>query len=157
MIDTNRHLEVADLYARYAETICDRHIDQWPDYFTEQCLYRLVPRLNHDRGLRIGPMFAESKGALKDRVTAINETLVHASRSLTHIISGARVVEVDGNTVRARSMLSVYQTLVDGNTRLQLVGRTFDTIDTSGAQYLFRERLVVFDSELLTGALVFPV
>ncbi|CAN5388498.1 aromatic-ring-hydroxylating dioxygenase subunit beta [soil metagenome] len=157
MNDMTRQHAVVDLYSRYAESICDGHIDQWPEFFTEKCLYRLVPRTNHDRGLRIDPMFAESKGALKDRVTAISETLVYAARSLTHTVSGARIVEVDGDIVRARSMLSVYQTLVDGNTRLQLVGRTFDTIDTSGPAYLFSERLVVFDTELLAGALVFPV
>lgn len=157
MNDLTLQPKVADLYARYAETLCDGQIAQWPEFFTENCLYRLVPRTNYERGLRIGPMFAESKGALKDRVAAIQETLVYSARSITHMVSGARVVAVEGNLLRARSMLSVYQTLVDGTTQLQLVGRSFDLIDTSAGDYRFSERVVVFDTELLAGALVFPV
>lgn len=157
MNDLTLQPKVADLYARYAETLCDGQIEHWPEFFTDDCLYRLVPRTNHDRGLRIGPMFAESKGALKDRVVAIKETLVYSARSLTHMVSGARVVSAEGPTLRTRSMLSVYQTLVDGTTRLQLVGRSFDVIDTSAGDYRFSERVVVFDTELIAGALVFPV
>jgi 3-phenylpropionate/cinnamic acid dioxygenase small subunit len=148
---------VADLYTRYAETLCDLKIADWPEYFTDDCLYRVVSRPNHDRGQRIGPMFAENKGALKDRVVAIRETLVYSARSLTHLVSGARVVSSDGATLRTRSMLAVYQTLIDGTTQLQLVARTFDTLDASGSELKFRERVVVFDTELLAGALVYPV
>lgn len=157
MNDQSTQQRVADLYTRYAETLCDLEIAKWPDYFTDDCLYRIVSRPNHDRGQRIGPMFAESKGALADRVVAIRETLVFSARSLTHIVSGARVVGGDQAAVRTRSMLAVYQTLVDGTTQLQLVGRTFDVIDASGTELKFRERVVVFDTELLSGALVYPV
>jgi len=148
---------VADLYTRYAETLCDLKIADWPEYFTDDCLYRIVSRPNHDRGQRIGPMFAENKGALKDRVVAISETLVYSARSLTHLVSGVRVVSSDASTLHSRSMLAVYQTLIDGTTQLQLVGRTFDAIDARGSELKFRERIVVFDTELLAGALVYPV
>lgn len=148
---------VVDLYARYAETLSDLQIAQWPEYFTDECLYRIVSRPNHDRGQRIGPMFAESKGALKDRVVAILETLVYAARSITHITSGIRVVDGETSALRTRSMLAVYQTLVDGTTQLQLVGRTFDVVDATGSDLKFRERVVIFDTELLAGAFVYPV
>ncbi|MES2785014.1 MAG: aromatic-ring-hydroxylating dioxygenase subunit beta [Pseudomonadota bacterium] len=157
MNDLVMQARVADLYTRYAETLCDLKIADWPEYFTDVCLYRIVSRPNHDRGLRIGPMFAENKGALKDRVVAIRETLVYSARSLTHLVSGARLVSSEASTVRARSMLAVYQTLIDGTTHLQLAGRTFDVLDASGPELKFRERVVVFDTELLAGALVYPV
>lgn len=157
MNDQLMQQRVADLYTRYAETLCDLEIAKWPEYFTDDCLYRIVSRPNHDRGQRIGPMFAENKGALKDRVAAIQGTMVYSARSLTHIVSGARVVGGDEAALRTRSMLAVYQTLVDGTTQLQLVGRTFDVVDTRGPELKFRERVVVFDTELLAGALVYPV
>jgi 3-phenylpropionate/cinnamic acid dioxygenase small subunit len=157
MNELSIHQRVGDLYTRYAETLCDLKVEQWPEFFTDDCLYRVVSRPTHDRGQRIGPMFAENKGALKDRVVAIKETLVYSARSLTHIVSGVRVVEGDGSALRTRSMLAVYQTLVDGLTQLQLVGRTFDVVDARGPELKFRERVVVFDTELLAGALVYPV
>jgi 3-phenylpropionate/cinnamic acid dioxygenase small subunit len=157
MNDMELRAKVADLYTRYAECICDGEIEKWPELFREECLYRIVPRTNHDRGLRIGPMFAESKGALIDRVTAIKETQVHASRSLNHNVSGVRIVSTEGTLLRARTMIAVYQTLVDGTTKLLLTARTFDVIDTAGSDLKFAERIVIFDSELLAGALVYPV
>ncbi|WP_060567229.1 aromatic-ring-hydroxylating dioxygenase subunit beta [Massilia sp. WG5] len=120
-------------------------------------MYRIVPRTNHERGLRIGPMFAESKGALVDRITAIKETQVHAARALNHNVSGIRIVSADGALINSRSMITVYQTLVDGTTRLLLTARTFDKLDSTGGDLKIVERLVVFDSELLAGALVYPV
>lgn len=157
MNDLELRAEVSDLYASYAECICDGEIEKWPEFFREDCQYRIVSRMSHDRGLRVGPMFAESKGALIDRVTAIKETLVHASRSLNYSVSGIRVVSVEGELLRTRSMISVFQTLIDGNTRLLLTARTFDTLDRAGDELKIAERLVVFDTELLAGALVYPV
>ncbi|MFY9513004.1 MAG: aromatic-ring-hydroxylating dioxygenase subunit beta [Rubrivivax sp.] len=156
-IDPQLAQRVSDFYYRYSESLCDLQIEQWPEYFTEDCTYRIVSRPNHDQGLRIGPMFAENKGALQDRVLAIKETLVYSARSLTHLVSGARVVDGPESALRTRSMVAVYQTLVDGITQLQLVGRTFDVIDARGPELKFRERVVVFDTELLAGALVYPV
>jgi 3-phenylpropionate/cinnamic acid dioxygenase small subunit len=157
MNDPLMQARVADLYTRYAETLCDLKIIDWPEFFTDDCLYRVISRPNHDRGQRIGPMFAENKGALKDRVVAISETLVYSARSLTHLVSGVRIVSNEDATLRTRSMLAVYQTLIDGTTQLQMVARTFDSIDASGSELKFRERVVVFDTELLAGALVYPV
>lgn len=156
-IDPQLAQRVSDFYYRYSESLCDLQIEQWPENFTEDCTYRIVSRPNHDQGLRIGPMFAENKGALQDRVLAIKETLVYSARSLTHLVSGARVVDGPESALRTRSMVAVYQTLVDGITQLQLVGRTFDVIDARGPELKFRERVVVFDTELLAGALVYPV
>ncbi|WP_060567232.1 hypothetical protein [Massilia sp. WG5] len=42
-------------------------------------------------------------------------------------------------------------------TRLLLTARTFDKLDSTGGDLKIVERLVVFDSELLAGALVYPV
>lgn len=157
MIDLELRLNVADFYARHAECICDGQIDQWPDFFRDDCLYRVVPRTNYERKLPIGPIFSESRGALQDRVIAIKETMVHASRAITHNVSSVRIVSVEGPKLRTRSMVSVYQTLIDGTTRLLLTGRSFDILDNTADALKFAERVVVFDSELLAGALVYPV
>lgn len=157
MNDQTTQHRVYDLYVRYTETLCDLHIEKWPEYFTDDCLYRVISRSNYERGQLIGPMFAERKGALQDRVKAIQETLVYSARSLTHLVSGIRVVSGNEAALHTRSSVAVYQTLVDGTTELLLVGRTFDVVDASTTSLKFRERVVVFDTELITGALVYPV
>ncbi len=51
--------------------------DLWPEFFTEDCSYRLQPRENHERGFPLATLSFESKGMLKDRVYGIRETLFH--------------------------------------------------------------------------------
>ena len=149
--------EIQDLYARYAECICDDELERWPDFFTEDCLYKLTSRVNADRGLPLAPILAESRGALMDRVMAIRHTMVYAPRYVTHQISGIRLVDRSGDILRTRSMFAIYQTLVDGTTHLQMAGRTFDKVLVGSAEPKFAERVVVYDTELLPGSVVYPV
>lgn len=102
-------------------------------------------------------ILAESRGALIDRVTAIRNTLVYAPRYVTHLVSNVRIVKQDANLLHTRSQFVVYFTQTDGNPRVQLLGRSFDQIDTSQSEWLFAARDVVFDNELVPGSIVHPI
>jgi 3-phenylpropionate/cinnamic acid dioxygenase small subunit len=148
---------VEDLYARYAECICDDAIEQWPDFFTDECLYQIIPRANRDRGLPIAIMLAESRGGLIDRMTAIRNTMVFAPRSVLLTFSGIRITQRAGGILHTRSSFTVCQTLVDEVSSLLMVGRSFDRIDISQADWKFAERVAVYDSELLPATVIYPV
>lgn len=155
-VSDNLKSRVDDLYARYADTICDGDIEAWPDFFVENCQYHVKPRSNHDRGMMLGPIFSESKGALVDRVVAIRNSMVFAPRAMCYIVGSIRVVETDGETARTRSMFSAYHTLEDGDSHLLMVARTFDHL-ALGDEFKFIERVVIFDTERVPGALIYPV
>ena len=56
-MDTERQLllaEIAEFNAAYAHCIDDDQLEQWPDYFTEVCEYRIIPRENVDLGFAQG-------------------------------------------------------------------------------------------------------
>lgn len=148
---------VDDLYARYAETICDGRIKEWPDFFTDICLYRVTQRSNHERGMLLGPMFAETKGGLVDRVIAIENSLVYAPRALCYVVGSIRIVDRNAQGANTRSMFSAYHTLDNGDSELLMVGRSFDRLVIQGDDLKFAERVVVFDTERTPGALVYPV
>jgi len=148
---------VDDLYARYAETICDGALEAWPDFFTDPCLYRVTQRGNHERGMLLGPMFAESRGGLVDRVVAIRNALVYLPRALCYVIGSIRITERAGNAVKARSMFAAYHTLEGADTELLMTGRSFDTFRDDNGALKFAERVVVFDTERTPGALIYPV
>lgn len=152
------HQRVADLYARHSEIISDDLLEQWPGLYTEDCVYKLTSRVNFDRKLPLCTILCESRGALLDRVTAIRNTMVFAPRTVIHTVSNARLLETapDGTLV-ARSMFCVWQTLVDGQSHLQLVGRSFDRIAVQGDTLRFAECLAIFDSELVPGSIVYPI
>ena len=63
------------LYADYAAAVDSGDWDLWPEFFVDDCTYRLVPRENHERNLPLATLAFESKAMLKDRVYGIRETL----------------------------------------------------------------------------------
>ena len=155
--DSALTLQVQDFYIRYAHTICDDKLEEWPNFFEDPCLYRIIPRANYDRNFPVAPMFCESKGALFDRVTAIRSTLVFAPRAITHHVTGVRIIGREGDTIRTRSAVSVYQTMVEGETKMLLIAKTLDSIRISQPGFQFVKRDVIYDTELLASALIFPV
>ena len=154
---TENTVKVQNLYAKHAQAICDNELEKWPELYTQDCLYRIISRVNYERDLPLSVMLAESRGALVDRVMAIRNTMVYAPRYVTHLTSNISIVDEQDGLFHTRSHFAVYYTQVDGNARLQLVGRTFDKVDPSGDAWLFTERSVVFDNELVPGSIVYPV
>ena len=62
--------ELEDFYAGYSEVIDGGALERWPALFVEPCLYRIVSKENHDKGLPLSRMLCESLGMLKDRAHA---------------------------------------------------------------------------------------
>ena len=44
-------LELEELYAAYAGCLDEERFEEWPEFFIEQCLYKIIPRENFERGL----------------------------------------------------------------------------------------------------------
>ena len=70
-------LEVTGLINDYVACIDADELERWPDFFTEQCNYKVIPRENADAGLPVSVMFCDSKGMLKDRIVALRNAHKH--------------------------------------------------------------------------------
>ena len=90
-MDFEDYVALTQLYADYASAVDSGHWDLWPEFFTDECVYRLQPRENHERGFPLATLSFESKGMLKDRVYGIKETLFHDPYYQRHVV-GAPVV-----------------------------------------------------------------
>jgi salicylate 5-hydroxylase small subunit len=88
-------LALTQLYADYASAVDSGHWDLWPEFFTDDCVYRLQPRENHERGFPLATLAFTSKGMLKDRVYGIRETLFHDPYYQRHVV-GTPVVRRRG-------------------------------------------------------------
>ncbi|HEV7371810.1 aromatic-ring-hydroxylating dioxygenase subunit beta [Arenibaculum sp.] len=150
--------EVADLYADYAECLDEQRFADWPDFFTEDCVYKIIPRENFERGLPLCTVWAESRGMLKDRVTGITETMMYMPRTCRHIVSAPRIhaLGADGS-IGVRANYLVVQILADEPARVFQVGRYLDTLVRSDGVLRFREKLCVFDDVLIDNSLIYPV
>ena len=151
------HFELSDLYAAYADCLDDGDLERWPEFFTDACLYQVIPRDNVERGLPLAIMHCESAGMLRDRVAALRRTSVYAPRALRHLVSGVRVTRIADGVVHARASYVVLQTLPDDETRVFNAGLYLDELVREAGILKFRRRRCVYDTLLVPGSLVYPI
>ena len=150
-------LELEALYADYTGCLDEERFEDWPDFFVEDCLYKIVPRENFERGLPLATWLCESKGYLLDRVTGIRKTSVYAPRRIRRIVSAVRVIGWTGAVLEARASYAAFETLLDELTRVFNVGEYRDKIVVEAGALKFSEKICVFDSQLVPNSLIYPL
>ena len=157
MIEPQTYLELAALYTDYAATLDGQDWELWPDFFLDECSYKVQPRENYERGLPLATMALESKGMLKDRVFGIKETLFHDPYYQRHVVSFPQVLETGGDAIRAQANYAVFRTKPNGMTSVFNVGRYLDVVRRTPEGLRFESRLCVFDSEMIPNSLIYPI
>ena len=149
--------EIEDLLQHYGAVLDNDALEQWPNFFTDECLYQVIPRENYDRGLPLALMRCESKGMLQDRVYAIRETLMYEPRYVRHVIGGVRITGQDDRGWRVEANYAVFETPLHELTRVFNVGRYLDRIVRQDGVLKFAEKQCVFDSLLVPNSIVIPI
>ena len=150
-------LELEDLYADYAACLDEERFEDWPEFFSDPCLYKIVPRENFERGLPLATWLCESKGYLADRVTAIRKTAVYAPRYVRRMVSGMRVLGWSDAVLEVRASYLALETLQDELTRVFNAGQYRDKLVVEDGRLKFREKLCIFDSILVPNSLIYPL
>src|SRR5438309_3568386 len=87
-----RRLEIEQLYTDYVHCLDADELERWPDFFAEDCFYRITSAENYDAGLPLGLIYATSRNMLKDRVSALREANVYEPQRYRHLVSSIRTV-----------------------------------------------------------------
>ncbi|MGX6568301.1 aromatic-ring-hydroxylating dioxygenase subunit beta [Cupriavidus necator] len=156
-MDFTDYYALLSLFADYTSAVDNGDWDRWPEFFTEDCLYRVQPRENHERGLPLATLSLESKGMLKDRIYGIRETLFHDPYYQRHIVGAPLIREADGDRILAETNYAVLRTKPDQMTDVYNVGRYLDTVVRTPAGLRFASRICVFDSEMIPNSLIYPI
>ncbi len=149
-------IAVANFLAEYAACIDADALERWPDFFTEDCVYRITSAFNHARNLPIGIIHADNRRMLEDRVAALRKANIYERQAYRHIVSAARILGRDGPLVEAEAGFLVARITADA-THLFATGRYLDRIDFSGDTPRFAEKIVVLDSEKVDTLLAIPL
>jgi len=157
-MDFKDYQELVQLYADYASAVDSGQWDLWPEFFIEECSYRLQPRENHERGFPLATLSFESKGMLKDRVYGIRETLFHDPYYQRHVVGAPVVRKVDGDgRIHCEANYAVFRTKLSKESTVFNVGRTLDEIVRTPEGLKFASRLVVYDSEMIPNSIIYPI
>ena len=148
---------IHELIGEYAERIDEDRLEEWPDLFGDPCKYLVISRSNHAAGMRQGVMYAATRGMLRDRVFAIRRANLFEPHRYRHVIGPIRVKAVAEGIAVVHSHFIVARIMHDGATTLFATGQYLDRIDVSTADYRFRERIVVLDSDKIDTLLAIPL
>ena len=157
MVDMQIWFGIQQLYADYASAVDSGHWDLWPEFFTEQCVYKLQPRENFERGFPLCTLSLTSKGMLKDRVYGIQETLYHDPYYQRHVVGAPIVRQVEDGRIHSEANYAVFRTKFDKESTVFNVGRYIDTIVQTPEGFKFAERLCVYDSEMIPNSIIYPI
>jgi salicylate 5-hydroxylase small subunit len=156
-LTTEVRMAIADLNAEYAACLDERQFDAWLELFTDDCVYKLQPRENHDRELPLATMAFESKGMLRDRIYAVTQTLFHIPYSTRHVIGWPRVWIGDDGLLAAEANYMVVRVRDNELPELFSAGRYLDRIVRDDGRLKFKERLCIFDSALIPDSILYPI
>lgn len=151
------HMAIARLYADYAQAVDSGDWDLWPDFFVDDCVYKLIPRENHERGFPLATLFFESKGMLKDRAYGIKETLFHDPYYQRHIVGTPVLRSTEGGRFRCEANYAVFRTKLSDASTVFNVGRYLDTVVRTPEGLRFASRECIYDSEMIPNSIIYPI
>ena len=157
MVDMQTWFGIQQLYADYAIAVDSGKWDQWPEFFTEQCVYKVQPRENFERGFPLATLALTSKGMLKDRVYGITETIYHDPYYQRHVVGAPMVRKVEDGRIHSEANYAVFRTKYDKESTVFNVGRYIDTIVRNPEGFKFAERICVYDSEMIPNSIIYPI
>ena len=148
---------LAQLNADYARALDDDRMEQWPDFFTEPCLYVITTADNHRNGYTAGVVYADSQGMLRDRVAALREANIYERQTYRHLVGVPAVLREADGVIRAETSFLVVRIMRDGRMDLFATGRYLDVLVDEGGALRFRERVVVCDNNRFDTLLAIPL
>lgn len=148
--------ELRDFYEDCAACLDAEDLAEFPGFFTEDALYQVISRENHDDGLEHAPIYCRGRAMIEDRVTATLKAALYQPRSLRHFISGVRITGMDADEVRVEANFLIVESLVEREPEILMVGRYLDRVVREGGRLKFRERTCVYDNYRIRTTLVIP-
>jgi anthranilate 1,2-dioxygenase small subunit len=148
---------LSDVMAEYGMALDEDRLEDWVELFDEKCDYRVVTRENVEQGLQNVLIWCDNKDMLRDRVESyrqVNEYNPHYDR---HVIGPLRVVAENDGVATFEASYSLFQTDLEGNSRLFSVGRyRVEALVRDGAA-LLKSVLVVADTGAIPSLLATPI
>ena len=155
-----RRLELEQLYTDYVHCLDNDELERWPDFFTEDCFYRITSAENHEASLPLGLIYATSRNMLKDRVSALREANIYEPQRYRHLVSSIKIVR---DAVERSYHLDVVanfivvRTMQDGEMTIFGAGRYVDRVRRNAGNWRFESKIVVLDSRQVDTLLAIPI
>ena len=143
--------------AAYIRCIDTGALEGWPDFFLDDCLYKVTSAENHKAGFAAGVIYADSKAMLSDRILALRQANVYEKQNYRHIVGLPNVIKNGGDTAECETPFIVVRIMHDGQTDVFATGVYLDRLRDAGGQLKFAQRVVVCDSSRFDTLVALPL
>jgi anthranilate 1,2-dioxygenase small subunit len=145
------------LMAEYGMAIDEDRLEEWVELFDERCDYRVVTRENVEQGLPNVLMWCDNKDMLRDRIDSyrnVNEYNPHYDR---HVLGPLRFTSESAGVWSFDVSYSLFQTTLEGESRLFSVGRYAVEAVVQNGKPLLRSVKVIADTGQIPSLLATPI
>jgi anthranilate 1,2-dioxygenase small subunit len=142
---------------RYARLLDDDRLEEWPELFIERGVYKVIPRENWLREPKLAILFCDSRAMMLDRVRSLRTANIYNIHYPRHVVTNVEVIAARADEYDVAAAFTVYQTDLEGQTRLFSIGQYLDVITFADGEPLFREKLAICDTFSIPNLLVIPL
>jgi anthranilate 1,2-dioxygenase small subunit len=156
-VDFETREKLTALMAEYGMAIDEDRLEDWVELFDERCDYRVVTRENVEQGLPNVLMWCDNKDMLRDRIDSyrnVNEYNPHYDR---HVLGPLAFRRNAGSVWRFDLAYSLFQTTLEGESRLFSVGRYAVEAVLEKEKALLRAVTVIADTGQIPSLLATPI
>ncbi len=157
LAEVARRLELQDLYTGYAACLDSDALERWPEFFIDDCVYRITSAENYEAGLPLGLIYATSKNMLRDRVSALRQANIYEPQRYRHLVGGVQIEKEERDALDTTANFLVVRTMQDGAMTLFAAGRYIDRVVRTEAGWKFARKIVVLDSRRIDTLLAIPL
>jgi anthranilate 1,2-dioxygenase small subunit len=148
---------IADAQSAYIRCIDEDRLEEWPSHFHGACFYKITTVANERDGFEAGIIFANSRGMLVDRVSALRKANIYERQSYRHILGQPLILSEEGADIRVETPFIVARILLDGETTIFATGVYKDVFRLDDGVPKLNERVVVCDSSRVDTLLALPL
>ena len=148
---------IDDLNRRYGHMIDDGDLEDWPDLFVEDGLYKITTRWNFENNMPAGLMLCDSRAMMQDRISALRTANVYEPHSYRHLIDPPLLTDSTGDAIIAQTSFVVFRIMQSGASEIFCTGKYLDRLIYLNGGLKFQERIVVCDSERIDTMIVIPL
>jgi anthranilate 1,2-dioxygenase small subunit len=149
--------ELHQLQQQYISALDNDRLEEWASFFTEDCLYEIVPRENESAGLPVGLIHCDSQRMLRDRVTSLRHANIFEAHTYRHMTSSLVIRRIDEDTAETESSYVVVQTLQNGESAVYQAGCYLDRVVRTSQGWRYQRKRVIYDTSRVQTLLATPI
>jgi len=146
-----------NLMAEYGMALDEDRLEDWVELFEEACDYRIVTRENVEQGLPNVLIWCDNKNMLRDRVESYRNVNLYNPHYDRHVIGLLRLVGEKDGLWTFDASYSLFQTDLEGESRLFSVGRYRVEARVEGKAAKLKTVTVIADTGQIPSLLATPI